>query len=381
MSRRPQLPADERQAWMVLNAVEGWGPISGRKMLAWAGGDWRAIFAADEETLLALVGRKRADSLCRWHESFEVEREEARLAASGGRFVIPSDPDYPARLKGLPDAPLGLYWQGRGRLLDRSIAIVGTRHATPYGSKVTRQFARELARAGFTVVSGLALGIDAEAHAAVLEGGGSTLAVLGHGLDVVYPAKNAPLFRRMREEAALVSEFPFGRRPDRQTFPQRNRIVSGMTLATIVVESGRSGGSLITAKFAMEQNRTVFAVPGRIDQPHSRGCLDLIRDGATLLTSVDEVLEELNFMQLDLGLETGEEREVERARRRETLLAGLGEDERGLLVVLGAGESLHLDQLCERTGLPSFRVHAALMMLELQRLVRRGPGGLYEGNL
>lgn len=380
MPRAPQLPANDRQAWMVLNAAEGWGPISGRKALAWAGGDWRMLFSASEATLTELVGRKRATALCTWSDRFDVVGEEAALAGLGGRFVTEWDPDYPARLKGLPDAPLGLYWVGPARLPGAALAMVGTRHATAYGRKVTRQFARELSRAGFGIVSGLAAGIDAEAHEATLDAGGTTFGVLGCGIDVVYPLQNRKLFERMREEGALVSEFPLGRRPDRQSFPQRNRIVSGMSQATIVVESGRRGGSLITAKFAMEQNRTVFAIPGRLDQPHSLGCLDLIRDGATLLTSVDEVLEELRFMQLDLDLSESAESEAKEDAARTEALAGLGEDESLVMRALAPGERLHLDQLCEVTDLPSFRVQAALMMLELQRLVLRDAGGTYEAN-
>lgn len=372
-------PETERQAFMILNAVEGWGPVSGRQALDWADGDWQLLFAAEESALTSIVGSKRASSLRNWATEFDLAAEEARLAQSGARFLTFRDADYPARLRTLPDAPLGLYWEGPATIPDHAIAIVGTRHATTYGRKVTQQFTRELVRAGFTIVSGLAMGIDAEAHRVALEINGSTIGVLGHGLDTIYPAQNAPLFREMRERGALVSEFPFGRRPDRQTFPQRNRLVSGMTVATIVVETGKRGGSLITAKFAMEQNRTVFAVPGRLDQPNSLGCLDLIRDGATLLTSIDDVIEELRFMQLDLTLEPTESG-VSSDLHRTEVLSGLGEEERALVEALLEGEGLHLDQICERTGLPSYRVQAALMMLELQRLVIRGSGCTYEAN-
>ncbi|MFP4281318.1 MAG: DNA-processing protein DprA [Opitutales bacterium] len=373
------VPPTRAAALLVLNALEGWGPVSGRKALQWAGDDYRRLFDATEAELAALVGVPRAQALRAWPRHIDLAREEDGLAALGARFVPCDDPAYPRRLRMLEDAPLGLYWRGREGVPEEAMAVVGTRHMTAYGRKVTERFTRELVTAGFAIVSGLALGVDACAHVAALRGGGHTLAVLGNGLDVVYPSANRSLFTEMATKGALVSEFPLGRRPDRQTFPQRNRLVSGMTVGTLVVETARRGGSLITARFAMEQNRTVFAVPGRLDQPHSGGCLELIRDGATLVTSVDEMLEELRFMQLDLGLSTAAERAATKTGAPAGFsLAGLGEDEQSVVRVLPPGEAWHLDQLCEATDLPGHRVQAALMMLELQRLVVRTGGGTYE---
>ena len=371
---------DARQAFMILGALSDWGPISARKALAWAGGDPNRLLGEKSEALAAVVGKRRAESLRDWPTRFDLERTEARLEEMGARFVIETDEAYPSRLKQLPDAPLGLYWQGVESLPVPAIAIVGTRSTTSYGRRVTESFTRALVRAGFSIISGLALGVDAEAHRAALEAGGVTAAILGHGLEQSYPPQNRELFARMRVEGAVMSEFPFGRRPDRQSFPQRNRLVSGISVATLVVETARRGGSLITAKFAMEQNRTVFAIPGRIDQPQSLGCLDLVRDGATLVTSPEEIIDELKFMQLDLDLPLGSG-EVPVEDRFEEELAGLEGDEREILAALRDGDALHMDQLCEGTSLPPFRVQAGLMMLELQRLVVRVPGGAFERNV
>lgn len=373
-------PKEKSRAYRILSALPDWGPVNARRALEWAGGDWERLFGTKESVLSGLVGRARAARLANWWQHFDPEREESCMEANDTRFVLDDDPAYPAELRRLEDAPLGLYWQGKDwPRRAPAIAIVGTRHATPYGRKIAAQFTRGLMRAGFTIVSGLALGIDAEAHRVTLDGGGSTAAVLGHGIDISYPAQNRPLFERMREAGCVLSEFPFGRRPDRQSFPQRNRIVSGMCCAVLVVETSRRGGSLITARFAMEQHRSVFVIPARVDQVQSLGCLDLIRDGATLVTSVDDILEELRFMQLDFPIASSGAEEALSGGENEARRTGdLGTDERCLLECLLPGESLHLDQLCESTGFPSYRVQAALMMLELQRLIARQPGGTYE---
>ncbi len=372
------IPRNRAHALMILNALPDWGPINARRLLAWAAGDWMRVYSATLEELAPVVGAARARRLLAWPRQFDVGAEEARLSEMGAAFILEDDPRYPAELKRLEDAPLGLYWQGRESLPSPAIAIVGTRHATPYGRRITQQFTRELVRAGFSIVSGLALGIDADAHRTALEAGGATAAVLGHGLDRTYPPQNRGLFDEMRSRGIVISEFPLGRRPDRQSFPQRNRLVSGMSLATLVVETSIRGGSLITARFAMEQNRTVFAVPGRLDQVHSAGCHELIRDGATLVRSVDDILEELRFMQLDLSAAMDRAPEKERQPDDPALGLSMGEDERALMELLRHGDVLHPDQFCEATGYPSYRVHAALMILELQRLVVRVPGGAYE---
>lgn len=371
----------ERQALMVLSALPDFGPIIVRRALQAFGARAADLFSLGENDLREVLGAKRARTLVEWPQHFDLEAEFTKMARLGVDYLIPSDEAYPRHLLKLPDAPLGLYRRGTRVIEGPAIAVVGTRQPTPYGRKVTAQLVGGLVRAGFTIVSGMALGIDAEAHQTALEHGGATLAVLGNGVDRIYPAANRKLYERLLTQGAILSEFYLGRVADRQTFPQRNRIVSGICDATLVIESAARGGSLITARFAMEQNRTVFAVPGRIDQPNSRGCLDLIRDGATLVTSVGDILEELRFMQLDLPLAEESSLSTESSGNAPGAdLGSLGPEERQIVERLEPGEAYHLDQLCELTGLSSFQVQAALMMLELQRRIVRTPDGRYERN-
>lgn len=362
---------------MILSALPDFGPVTVRRLQEVIGASAAALFEQPEAVLRELIGAKRSAALRDWKRHFDLAEEERRLEELGARYVIEGDPAYPALLSKLVDAPLGLYQRGAPPKVGPFIAIVGTRHATQYGLKVTRQFVSGLVRAGFTIVSGLALGIDAEAHRTALELGGSTIAVLGNGVDRLYPPQNRELFGQIIEQNTLFSEFYLGRRADRQTFPQRNRIVSGMSHATVVIESASRGGSLITARFAMEQNRTVFAVPGRLDQPSSRGCLELIRDGATLVTSVEDILEELRFMQLDLPLQTADASEDSSENEQRLAAPTPGIEEQRVVAAL-QGERLHPDQICDRAELASFQVHAALMMLELQRRVAKNADGTYE---
>ena len=223
------------------------------------------------------------------------------------------------------------------------------------------------------MVSGLARGIDTAAHEGALSVGGRTAAVLGNGLDIIYPPENLDLYRRIAEHGAVVSEFPFGRRADRQSFAMRNRIVSGLCEAVVVVESDVDGGAMITARFAGEHGRLIFAVPGRIDQPSSRGCHQLIRDGATLLTSVDDILAELNYLD---GLRPAPV--PARADEGVSLAAGLGEAEQRVLECFRGGSVLNIDALVDLTQMPAHELGATLMLLELKRLVVKRTDGAFE---
>ncbi len=369
----------ERQAYLVLNALPDIGPITTNRLLRALGDDPRRLFTASEEELRAVrgVGPKISANLKGWRDLVDLEREEARLAESGATFLCRGDEAYPPLLRELEDAPLGLYRRG-GHAFDRPcVAIVGSRRTTLYGQATARMLGRELARLGFCVVSGLARGIDSHAHEGALEGGGATAAVLGTGIDLVYPPENLRLYQRIEAEGgAILSEFPFGRRADKQSFAMRNRIVAGMSRALIVVESDVSGGSMITAKFAGEQGRLVFAVPGRIDQPSSAGCHQLIRDGATLLTSVDDVLSELDYLT---GFGPGG---VAKTPASVTAagpdMTGLAEDERRVLACFAGGSILAPDALVESSGRASPVLAATLMMLELKRRVARRADVYYE---
>lgn len=369
----------EQQAFLVLNALPNIGPITLNRLLAELGGDPRAIFTTDRRRLEAVqgVGPVISATIAGWREHFDLTREEERMAKAATTFITPRDTGYPRLLKEINDPPIGLYRKGGYEFGQPCIAIVGSRRTTLYGQGVARKLGAELARLGFCVISGLARGIDTEAHEGALSVGGKTAAVLGCGIDIVYPPENLALYRRIEAEGAILSEFPFGRRADRQSFPMRNRVVAGICEAVVVVETDVSGGSMITARFAGEQGRLIFAVPGRIDQNTSAGCHQLIRDGATLLTSVDDILAELNYLD---GLRPspippkGVSAEGDSASAAATLSA----EEAALLACFQGGALHTLDALAGQTGRAVAEVSATLMMLELKRRVAKHADGTFE---
>ena len=366
----------EQQAFLILNALPNIGPITLNRLLEELGGDPRAIFSTSVRTLESVkgVGPAISSTIANWREHFDLAREEERMAKSGASFITPRDDAYPKLLKEINDPPIGLYRKGRYTFDHPSIAIVGSRRTTLYGQGVAKKFGAELARLGFCVVSGLARGIDTAAHEGALSVGGKTAAVLGCGIDIVYPPENLSLYRQIEEQGAIVSEFSFGRRADRQSFPMRNRVVAGMCEAVVVVETDVNGGSMITARFAGEQGRLIFAVPGRIDQATSQGCHQLIRDGATLLTSVDDILSELNYLD---GLRP---RPIpDKASDTKNLsLAGLTEVESSVLEPFRGGALLTLDALTAQTGRATAELSATLMMLELKHLIAKRADGTFE---
>jgi DNA processing protein len=395
----------ERQAFLVLNALPNIGPITLNRLLAELGGDPRAVFRADKRRLEAVkgVGPVISQTIAAWREHLDLGREEERMAKSGADFITTRDAEYPRLLKEIHDPPIGLYRRGRYDFSQPCVAIVGSRRTTLYGQAVAKKFGAELARLGFCVVSGLARGIDTAAHDGALSVGGRTAAVVGTGIDIIYPPENLALYRRIETEGgAILSEFPFGRRADRQSFAMRNRIVAGMCEATIVVESDIDGGAMITARFAGEHGRLIFAVPGRIDQNTSAGCHQLIRDGATLMTSVDDLLNELNYLDglrpqripekasatetngnasdaVELGLESATPAETStRTPAAVQAMGGLSAEEAKILECFRGGAILSPDALSELTGLAVAQLSASLMMLELKRRVAKRADGAFE---
>ena len=366
----------ELQAFLALNALPNLGPITLNRLLEELGGDPRAVFAAGPRRLEAVkgVGPAISGTIATWRDHFDLAREEERMAQARVAFVTARDPGYPKLLKEIHDPPIGLYRKGGYEFPHPCVAIVGSRRTTLYGQSVAKRLGAELARLGFGVVSGLARGIDTAAHEGALSVGGKTAAVLGTGIDLIYPPENLGLYRQLEETGAVLSEFPFGRRADRQSFAMRNRIVSGICEAVIVVESDVSGGAMITARFAGEQGRQLFAVPGRIDQNSSAGCHQLIRDGATLLTSVEDLLSELNYLD---GLRPqpipGKPAETVAGRP-----ANLSDEEVRVFECFRGGSILSPDALAAHTGLPAAQLSASLMMLELKRLVVKRVDGAFE---
>ncbi len=364
------------QAYLVLNALPNIGPITLHRLLNALDGDPRTVLSASKRELESVkgVGPAISGTLADWPEHFDLAREESRMERAATTFITGEAVGYPPMLAEIPDPPIGLYRKGDYACGDPAIAIVGSRRTTLYGQSVAKKLGAGLAQAGFCVVSGLARGIDTAAHEGALSVNGKTVAVLGQGIDIVYPPENLDLYRQIEEHGAILSEFPFGRRADRQSFAMRNRIVAGMSVGVIVVESDVAGGSMITARFAGEQGRLLFAVPGRIDQATSAGCHQLIRDGATLLTSVDDVIAELSYLD---GLRPGAI--PEKTEGGTTLAAAnLTAEETQVWECFRGGALLSVDAIAAQTALPTSHLSATLMMLELKRLIVKRADGTFE---
>lgn len=355
---------DDLDAWLRLLRTPGIGRESARKLLA-ACGSAEAVFAARAAAWRELVGPALADALTQPPEGHDryLEATQDWLAADAARHVITvGDASYPAALLESPDPPLLLYAQGRVELLNApALAVVGSRNPTPQGIDSARAFAAHLSQAGLTIVSGLALGIDGAAHEGGLVGRGSTIAVMGTGPDRIYPARHRALAHRIAAEGLLLTEFELGAQPLGEHFPQRNRIIAGLARGTLVVEAALPSGSLTTAKAAIDAGREVFAIPGSIHSPQSRGCHALIKQGAKLVESADDILGELNWSASPPVLAA---RLFERTG--DAVLEALGHD------------SATLDAIGARTGLPASELAARLLELELDGRVARLPGGLYQ---
>jgi DNA processing protein len=354
------MPDPELAAWLRLTLVPGVGGQALRKLLSEFGLPSQAL-GAGRAALARSVGEALAGRILADDQAAAVAAARRWADAPGHAIITLADREYPPRLLEIADPPALLYVDGRTELLARtSLAIVGSRNATPQGIANAASFARAFSEAGLTIVSGLALGIDAAAHRGALEGDGSTIAVLGSGIDVVYPPRNAALHRAIAERGAAVSEFPLGTPAIGGNFPRRNRLISGLARGVLVVEAALASGSLITARLAAEQGRDVFAIPGSIHSPLSKGCHVLIKDGAKLVESAQDVLGELG---LPAAARTVAQSSPEVAHE---LLEHLGHD------------PCNVDTLCQRSGLTPDTVSAMLLELELDGRVASLPGGRYQ---
>jgi DNA processing protein len=296
-------------------------------------------------------------SITTWRPKIALDDEMEKLKRYGVQILTWHDNDYPARLKEIYDYPPLLYIKGSLTAADEwCLAVVGTRRATAYGRQVTEEIVADLARNNITIISGLARGIDSVSHQAALDAGGRTIAVLACGLDIIYPAENLNLARRIIENGALISEYPLGTKPKPDHFPRRNRILSGMSLGVLVTEAGEGSGALITADLALEQNRDVLAVPGSILSPSSYGVNNLIQEGAKLVQNCQDILEELNLRAVAQQLEFKE-------------IIPESETESALLKRLSS-EPAHIDNICAGSGLPVATVSSTLAMMELKGLIR-----------
>jgi DNA processing protein len=355
--------ATNSEAWAVLARKSL--PHSVLVALLHAFGDPLAILDATHAKLRAVVADAHAARVQEAAEADMLARVRAWLAEPAHEIIAWDDPDYPRALLDLGYAPPALYFVGRRELLNRpALAIVGSRNASPQGLENARAFGRSLSDAGLTIVSGLALGIDAAAHTGALEGAASTLAVVGTGLDRVYPARNRELAHAIAVRGGLLSEYSPGTPPREKNFPRRNRLISGLSRGVLVVEAALSSGSLISARYAGEQGREVFAIPGSIHSPLSKGCHKLIRDGAKLVETAQHVLEELGMAGMGTTLPTAAHSTPPGAM--DPLLIALGDD------------PADLDTLAARTSLAAQNVAAGLMELELAGLVTAIPGGRWQ---
>jgi DNA processing protein len=363
---------DAREAFVALNMVEHVGPVRVRQLLDHFG-DAPTILSARKHDLLRVqgIGEDTAEAIANWQKTVDLAGELRRIEQFGCHVLIPPDEAYPELLRHIYDPPIVLYVKGQLSPKDKNaVAMVGSRMTTHYGLEVARKLAYQLGYLGVTVVSGGARGIDTAAHQGVLTAKGRTVAVLGTGINLVVPPENAELFERIAANGAVITQFPFNRNGDRQTFPIRNRIVAGMTLGTVVVEANLTSGALITANMAVEHGRQLFAVPGRIDSPRSRGCHDLIKKGAKLCESVEDILSEFEYLFPPSNrTRTGQETPTLPALE-------LSQDEQRVFDAVGPNEPT-IDEIIRRSGLPSSAVAVALLSLEMKRVVKQLPGRVY----
>lgn len=330
-------------------------------------GDAASVWSASGAELAnAGLDAKVIANVLRLRQELDLADYASKVERADARLIIQPDADYPASLRLLSDAPPVIF--ARGALLpsdELAVAIVGTRSATAYGREVARKLAGELAAAGVTIISGLAHGIDAAAHKAALEAGGRTFAVLGCGIDRIYPRDHAGLAAQIVKNGSILTEFPLGSQPEARHFPRRNRIISGLSLGVIVVEAPERSGALITAEFALEQGRDVYAVPGSIFSPASLGAHRLIQDGAKIVTTVEEILEDLKITNEQLMTRAAVVETIPLTATQVQLLRSFGE------------ESIHIDEIIRLSGLTTEAAISTLTSLELQGYIEQDRGGLY----
>jgi DNA processing protein len=363
---------EDKEALIALNLVEHVGPVRLRQLLDHFG-DAPAILRAGRTQLERVpgIGTETAEAIAGWEQTIDLAGELQRIRDFGCQVLTMTDEDYPPLLREIYDPPIVLYVRGRLTARDRNaVAMVGSRHTTHYGQEVARKLAYQLAYVGVTVVSGGARGIDTAAHQGALSANGRTVAVLGTGINRVFPPENVELYQRIAASGAVITQFPFNRPADKQSFPIRNRIVAGMSLGTVVVEADLHSGALITANMAVDYGRQLFAVPGRIDSPQSRGCHDLIKKGAKLCEGAEDVLTEFEYLFPPTNRPST-------ASTPATLPAlTLSENEQRLYDLLGTEEKA-VDELIRLSGLPASAVSATLFSLELKHVIRQLPGKLF----
>ncbi len=372
---------NERESILILNSIPGLGNARVRGLIDRFGSPAGVLAQSPRELAREKsISFELAQSIASFSKDGYLERECRFIEKNRVRVMTFHDADYPSRLKEIPDAPVVLFVKGElPEEIDFSIAVVGSRQASVYGLTTAQKFSCDLAQMGMVVVSGLARGIDTAAHRGALKARGKTIAVLGCGLAHVYPSENKKLFEEIAESGAIISEFSSQVPPATFNFPRRNRIISGLSLGVIVVEASLKSGALITADFALEQGREVFAVPGKVDNPTAQGTHKLIKQGAKLVSSVDDVLEELKN---DLKEELLKRKSLlfpAPVQRNFKTPGGLSAQE-VTVVECVADEPVHIDNISSKSGLKESLVGAILLQLELKRIVKQLPGKMFVRN-
>lgn len=363
----------DRNALIILNMISGIGPVRVRELSSLFGSPAKILSSSREQLASAPnIGKKIAEDIYSWQKTIEYEKELELAEKAGVKIITYLDDEYPELLKEIYDPPLCLYVRGNlSANTARNIGIVGSRRITNYGSRIGKHLSEAASFAGWNVVSGLAYGMDAIAHQAVVDANGITIAVLGGGLARIHPQDHIPLAKKIIEKnGAVISEFPMEFSPNKWSFPMRNRIISGLSQGVIIVEAGLRSGSLITAKCALDQGRTVFAVPGQADNPQAKGTNQLIKNGAKLTESFDDVLEEFEFLP---GLHT----QQEKIQQKEIEINDISEEEKAILTALSRG-NLSADQLAAETNIPTGALLSNLMKMEIKRMVSQLPGKIFE---
>jgi DNA processing protein len=366
---------DSHEASVALNMIEHVGPVRVRQLLEHFG-DTTKILSASKSQLLHVrgIGEDTAESIANWEKTAGLADELKRISEFGCHILTQEDEAYPATLREIYDPPIVLYVKGKLNAKDKNaVGMVGSRQTTHYGIETARKLAYQLAYVGVTVVSGGARGIDTAAHQGALAAKGRTVCVLGTGINIIFPPENKDLFERIAENGAVITQFPFNRNGDKQSFAIRNRIIAGMTLGTVVVEADLHSGALITANFATEYGRQVFAVPGRIDSPRSKGCHDLIKKGAKLCEGAEDILSEFEYLFPSSNRppspgETGVLPALELSDNEQKVYDALDNEERSI------------DEVIRKSGLPTSAVSVALLSLEMKRVIKQLPGKLFVKN-
>jgi len=357
------------EALLILNAIDSVGPVRIRLLIEEFGSPTAALGQpAGALKRVKGIGEKIAQNICDWQKSFDLNKELALIASHKVTVLTCLDAGYPALLKEIYDPPVVLYVKGALAETDKyAVGVVGSRWASHYGRETAEKISADLACRGITIVSGMARGIDTCAHRGALSAGGRTIAVLGNGLARCYPPENKELMAGIARSGAVISEFPMETVPDKRNFPRRNRIISGLSLGVIVAEAARRSGALITATHALEQNRTVLSIPGRVGDSTAEGSNDLIKQGAKIVTSARDVLEEFEYL-LPETVRTAEE-----GAKRPVIRVNLSPKEDTLYQCIEKDDT-PIDVLIEKSGMSAAEVNGLLLALELKNLVKQLPG-------